>query len=324
MLTQLVLAMALINGPVMPDDTNYWNGYAASVIAVPIVKGGQDVIHEGKPKPIPTPKPKHEEVPVAIPAPVKQEEMVKATELDLQVKTNQELSKRVTDLTKANEELTQETAKLKAKVDAVPAKPIEIVPPAPKRTSLTVEDIERLTPPPGFKITVTPLPPVAVPNKKVEEPVETVKPAPEIKSVTPAPTPKVKAEPPTDTPPYPLPVQPTQPIKVKMMNPKTVRDVVQYTLDNDCYAFILFSSKTCPPCVRMKKEIMPNQDLMEAMYAKNIKKIVYVYVENEKDIADYLQITSTPTAVVVKGNHVYKRGSGCPNNSGELIDWINK
>lgn len=148
MINAIILTVAMTIGVNSPDNTDYWNGYAASVVAKQLAKGN-DVIHEGKPHP-------KKDEPVA--KPIEQEKPVikvdKATPPAAKAKAVESPPPTVLDEA-TKESLIQE---IKDKAAAILDKMPDVSVPAPKEVVKNKANNMPMLPPP----------PKPVPEKKVE------------------------------------------------------------------------------------------------------------------------------------------------------------
>lgn len=99
--------------------------------------------------------------------------------------------------------------------------------------------------------------------------------------------------------------------------PKTYKEAVDQSAKANKPLLLFFTSKNCPPCVKMKRELAPSIQTVAG-------QIVYYEVDAdvEKDVVRKYNVTSTPTYLIVNGQEqVLKTGVGYKDVKG-FGDWL--
>jgi thioredoxin 1 len=115
-------------------------------------------------------------------------------------------------------------------------------------------------------------------------------------------------------PPVLPPVQP--PVSPKI-TPKTYKEAVEVAAKSGKPLLLFFTSRSCPPCIKMKAEFGPSIQAMadQIMYYE-------VDVDVERDAVRRYNISATPTYMVINGQEqVLKSGVGY-KNARSFSEWL--
>jgi thioredoxin-related protein len=79
-----------------------------------------------------------------------------------------------------------------------------------------------------------------------------------------------------------------------------------------------FTSSTCPPCERMKREVFPNTDVQKLL---NNYVFQTIDVTVDRQTTSKYQVKVTPTLVMIDGDSTVKRQEGAMSVS-QMVAWL--
>lgn len=120
----------------------------------------------------------------------------------------------------------------------------------------------------------------------------------------------------------PTPVKPVEPAPIEQVIATSYQEALEMSAEKDMPILIIFSGDSCSHCKRMKKEVLPNQQVKEMM-----KNYIYLMVNTSERsgqrIASKYGLRYIPAFAITNSKEDKLKFEEKYMSVGQLVEWLN-